>query len=175
MRRVVISAGFMSVWMLYAAGLCCGASTGGLSAAKERVRNKIEFMRAEIAYLEGEHAPQEKKWRKYKRDVDSLVRVCERTMSSWEGDEQGALERLQEMERDLERLNARIPLRLPSGPKGAGRFGAYYQTLKFSLAWDKFWKISRHADVVVRFDEFDHRFVFWRGTSYIPHWATYDG
>ena len=66
-------------------------------------------------------------------------------------------------------------IRLPSGPAGPAHFGAYYVTLKYSPAWDKLWKVSNHADVVVRFDDFDHRFVFWRGTSYIPCWATYDG
>jgi hypothetical protein len=84
-------------------------------------------------------------------------------------------EKLPAVENKSDALSTRQPLRLPSGPKGAGRFGAYYETLKYSPTWDKLWKVSRHADVVVRFNEFDHRFVFWRGTSYIPHWATYDG
>jgi|GEM_PF-298874 len=66
-------------------------------------------------------------------------------------------------------------VRLPSGPPGPGRFGAYYETLKYEPSWDSLWKVADHADVVVRFDDFDHRFVFWRGTSYIPCWATYDG
>jgi len=77
--------------------------------------------------------------------------------------------------RQLDTLNRKIPLRLPSGPKGMTRFGAYYTTLKYDYGWDKLWPIADDADVVVRFDEFDHRFVFWRGTSYIPCWATYDG
>ncbi|HUT30485.1 MAG TPA: LamG-like jellyroll fold domain-containing protein [Sedimentisphaerales bacterium] len=72
-------------------------------------------------------------------------------------------------------LSEQTRLRLPSGPKGVGRFGAYYETLKYEPGWDSLWKIADDADVVVRFDEFDHRFVFWRGTSYIPCWATYDG
>jgi hypothetical protein len=132
-------------------------------------------MQAEIAYLDGEHTLQDERWLGYRRDVDSLVEACERTMSTLADGDQRSLAKLLEMERGLEELSARIPLRLPSGPKGTGRFGAYYQTLRYSLAWDRLWKISRHADVVVSFDEFDHRFVFWRGTSYIPCWATYDG
>ena len=72
-------------------------------------------------------------------------------------------------------IGAEKSLRLPSGPKGPGRFGAYYARLKYSPEWDKLWRVSDHPDVVVRFDDYDHRFVFWRGTSYIPHWATYDG
>ena len=65
--------------------------------------------------------------------------------------------------------------RLPSGPPGPGRFGAIYTTLKYYDAWDAPWRVGDHADVVVRFDESPCRFVFWRGTSYIPHWVTENG
>ncbi len=61
---------------------------------------------------------------------------------------------------------------LPSGPAGPGRFGAYYTRLKYYDAWDALWRIGPHADVVVRFDEAGYRFVFWRGTNYIPCWVT---
>lgn len=64
---------------------------------------------------------------------------------------------------------------LPSGPAGAGKFGAIYTTLKYYDAWDSPWRVGNHADVVVRFDETPCRFVFWRGTSYIPHWVTENG
>jgi hypothetical protein len=86
-------------------------------------------------------------------------------------------QRIADSERKLKakRYTLNAKEKLPSGPKGTGRFGACYKTLKYNLTWDKLWKVSDHADVVVRFDEFDHRFVFWRGTSYIPCWATYDG
>ncbi|MCK4291553.1 MAG: hypothetical protein KAY65_00030 [Planctomycetes bacterium] len=64
---------------------------------------------------------------------------------------------------------------LPAGPPGPGRFAAYYTTLKYYDAWDAPWRVGEHADVVVRFDESACRFVFWRGTSYIPHWVTENG
>jgi hypothetical protein len=64
------------------------------------------------------------------------------------------------------------PPRLPSGIPGPGRFGAYYTKLKYSPEWDKPWRVGEHPDVVVRFDDGGHRFVFWRGTSYIPCWVT---
>ncbi|OVE74752.1 hypothetical protein BVX97_06515 [bacterium E08(2017)] len=67
---------------------------------------------------------------------------------------------------------AEKPNQLPSGPKGPGRFGAYYTTLKYDEAWDKPWRIGPDADVIVRFDNAAHKFVFWRGTSYIPCWVT---
>ena len=64
---------------------------------------------------------------------------------------------------------------LPSGPKGPGRFGAYYTTLAYAEEWDAPWRVGEHADVVVRFEDGGHRLVFWRGTSYIPCWVTENG
>jgi hypothetical protein len=65
--------------------------------------------------------------------------------------------------------------KLPAGPEGPGRFGAYYTKLKFSETWDEPWRVGDHADVVVRFDEAAYKFIFWRGTSYIPFWVTENG
>ncbi len=54
-------------------------------------------------------------------------------------------------------------------------FGAVYANLKFYESWDNFWRVSGLPDVVISFDQFDGHFVFWRGTSYIPHWVTENG
>jgi len=70
------------------------------------------------------------------------------------------------------------PLRppvLPAGPKGPGRFGAYYTRLRYAEEWENPWRVGEAADVVVRFDETPNRLVFWRGTSYIPAWVTENG
>jgi len=70
------------------------------------------------------------------------------------------------------------PLRppvLPAGPKGPGRFGAYYARLRYAEEWENPWRVGDAADVVVRFDETANRLVFWRGTSYIPAWVTENG
>lgn len=64
---------------------------------------------------------------------------------------------------------------MPSGPGGAGKFGASYATLKYDEAWDAPWRVGDHADVLVQFDNGGHKFVFWRGTSYIPCWVTDTG
>jgi hypothetical protein len=64
---------------------------------------------------------------------------------------------------------------LPLSGAKPGKFGAVYTTLKFYEAWDKPWPVSNQADVVVNFDDNAHKFVFWRGTSYIPHWVTENG
>ncbi len=67
------------------------------------------------------------------------------------------------------------PRVLPTGPPGPGPFGAFYTRLKFYPQWDATWRVSDVADVVVRFDSLPIRFVFWRGTSYVPHWVTENG
>jgi len=64
---------------------------------------------------------------------------------------------------------------LPSGPAGAGRFGAYYATLKFEDVWDRPRRIGPESDVVVRFDQSPIRLVFWQGTNYVPAWVTENG
>jgi len=56
---------------------------------------------------------------------------------------------------------------LPAG-KNTGKFGAYYDHLKFYDVWDNLWRFSEHPDVVVEFDALPSIFVFWRGVGYIP-------
>ena len=56
---------------------------------------------------------------------------------------------------------------LPSG-KEKNHFGGYYTHMDFYDVWDNQWRFSDHPDVVVEFDENPSKFVFWRGTCYIP-------
>jgi len=65
--------------------------------------------------------------------------------------------------------------KLPSGPPGAGPFGAYYTTLKFDELWDAPRRVGHDSDVVVRFDDAPIRFVSWQGTNYIPAWVSENG
>ncbi|MHC4865700.1 MAG: Calx-beta domain-containing protein, partial [Planctomycetota bacterium] len=60
---------------------------------------------------------------------------------------------------------------LPLGSSEPGPFGAYYANLQFNDKFDPSYRVGDHADVVVQFDDSTHRFVFWRGTNYQPHWA----
>jgi len=64
---------------------------------------------------------------------------------------------------------------MPSGPKGPGRFGAYYCKLKYAEEWDDLWRVGPYADVLVRFDESPVKVVFWRGTNYGPGWVAENG
>ncbi|MBV5315126.1 MAG: LamG domain-containing protein [Prolixibacteraceae bacterium] len=58
--------------------------------------------------------------------------------------------------------------KMPSGDGKTGTFGAYYCKLKYAPGWDKLWEGSDYPDIVVRFPDSPVRYVFWRGTGYIP-------
>jgi hypothetical protein len=64
---------------------------------------------------------------------------------------------------------------LPAGPMNAKGFGAAYTKLPFSPEWDGLWRVGDHADIVVSFDDRPNRFVFWRGTNYLPSLVTEPG
>jgi hypothetical protein len=64
---------------------------------------------------------------------------------------------------------------LPSGPKDGKRFGAAYTRLKYAPEWDASWRVGDFSDVVITFEDPRANFVFWRGTSYIPHWVSDNG
>ncbi len=54
---------------------------------------------------------------------------------------------------------------MPSGTPD-GTFGARYEKLAYTPAWDNLWRVGDHPDIVVGFDQHPVRMVFWRGTSY---------
>jgi len=58
--------------------------------------------------------------------------------------------------------------KMPSGEGKTGPFGAYYCRLTYAPGWDKLWQGSDYPDIVVRFPDSPIRYVFWRGTGYIP-------
>lgn len=57
---------------------------------------------------------------------------------------------------------------LPAGPAEADQFGAFHTKLECSPEWDGLWRVGDDADIVVAFDDKPCRFVFWRGTNYLP-------
>lgn len=67
------------------------------------------------------------------------------------------------------------PRVFPSGPRGPGRFGAYFARLSYYPEWDALWRVGPDPDVLVRFDSSPVRVVFWRGTQYSPAWVTDNG
>lgn len=69
-------------------------------------------------------------------------------------------------------IEARV---MPSGPKGKGKFGAYYTNLKYYPEWDTLFRVEDHPDIVVQFDNSPIRVVFWRGTRSSPAWVMENG
>lgn len=64
------------------------------------------------------------------------------------------------------------PLELPAGPKESPGFGAQYVKLAYSPEWDGLWRVGNYTDILVTFDHKPWRYVFWRGTRYLPSLVT---
>jgi len=137
-----------------------------------QLRKKMSLLRQEVEYLDDKYSHDDVKWRSYKRRVQALTKRCDDLILKLAQSDTTAEDKLAGISEDLDKLHEQIPLTLPSGPAGPGRFGAYYARLKYSLEWDKPWRVANHPDVVVQFDDGGHKFVFWRGTSYIPCWVS---
>jgi hypothetical protein len=67
------------------------------------------------------------------------------------------------------------PWLLPYGPDVSSGFGAQYTKLGYSPEWDGLWRVGRHSDILVTFDDSPWRYVFWRGTRYMPSLVTGPG
>jgi hypothetical protein len=124
-----------------------------------------------IIYLDDAHKSDDTKWNDYKSKFEVKILEAAALLTNGNGNE----EQLSKVFVELEEIFSNVPLRLPSGFDSKDRFGAYYATLKYDLDWDKHWRIGEYADVVVNFDQAGYKFVFWRGTSYIPCWVTETG
>lgn len=61
---------------------------------------------------------------------------------------------------------------MPVGPQGTGRFSASYCRLGFSEQWDRLWRIGETPDILVRFDLYPVKYMFWHGTNYGGVWIT---
>ncbi len=160
------------------AGECkkeCSLECSATQATK-CVRDKIAFVREEIDYLQDKYPAQnktwDKKWAKYQQETNALIKSSEAELAKLAGSDEATAKKLLAIKKKLDAQHKQLPLPYPSGPAGPGRFGAYYTKLKYSLSWDKPWRVSQHPDVVVRFDDAAYKFVFWRGTIYIPCWVT---
>ena len=69
----------------------------------------------------------------------------------------------------------KTPLRpwpLPAGPERSPGFGAAYTKLDYSPEWDGLWRVGDYADILVTFENKPWRYVFWRGTRYLPSLVT---
>ena len=55
----------------------------------------------------------------------------------------------------------------------AGKFGAYYTKIDSGEEFEMYSRTGPYADIVVEVG--DGKFVFWRGSSYLPYWETQEG
>jgi hypothetical protein len=60
--------------------------------------------------------------------------------------------------------------KVPTGPAGPGKFGAFYTRLKYDIDYDRPRPFGPQQDVVVRFDEHAFKLVFWNGINNYPVW-----
>jgi len=135
------------------------------------VHDKSNLMVEEINYLQELHSKDDSEWNRYKQSVAEVSGSSKKLLSKIDEGDESALMTLSEQLNELENVHGTIPHEMPSGPAGPVRFGAIYKKLKYTLEWDKPWRVGEDTDVVVQFDDDSHRLVFWRGTSYIPCWV----
>ncbi len=57
---------------------------------------------------------------------------------------------------------------MPSANIQEGPFGAYYTRLRYTEGWESLWKTGDYPDIVIRFPDIPIKYIFWRGTGYIP-------
>jgi len=66
-----------------------------------------------------------------------------------------------------------IAILITSVPALAGTFGAYYTKIDSGQAFENYSRTGPYADIVIEVG--DSKFVFWRGSSYLPYWETKEG
>lgn len=61
---------------------------------------------------------------------------------------------------------------LPGEVGMSDTFGAYYKKLNFHELWDKMFRVTDDADIVIKFKGLPTSVVYWRGTNYSANWVT---
>jgi len=136
------------------------------------VKGRVDLMLEELDYLQELHTADDTKWNEYKKAVRDVTARSKKTLNAVASGDEAAVGELQSEMDALMNVHGNLPHKLPSGVDGPARFGAVYSKLKYTLEWDRRWRVSEDADVVVQFNEGPYKFVFWRGCSYIPCWVT---
>lgn len=111
------------------------------------------------AYTERKTSTMEKTWMRYNGLIGKLE-IIGRALSAEEVRYSSAHEMSAVEAMDYPRFPG---LDIPAGP-----FGAFYTRLKYTSGWEKLWRVGDYPDVVVRFPDSPIKYVFWRGTGYIP-------
>ncbi|MHC4069075.1 MAG: LamG domain-containing protein [Planctomycetota bacterium] len=66
-----------------------------------------------------------------------------------------------------------IMILITSVPALAGTFRAYYTKIDSGQVFENYSRTGPYADIVIEVG--DGKFVFWRGSSYLPYWETKEG
>jgi hypothetical protein len=141
-----------------------------------RMQDKCTLMVDELDYLQELHSADDQRWNTYRAAVEEFAGECTPVLAGIVAGDEAAMDKLTLIEEKQADVHGNLPHRLPFGPPGPGRFGAVYAKLKYTLGWDRVWRVGKDADVVVQFEDGPYKFVFWRGCSYIPAWASaYEG
>ena len=57
----------------------------------------------------------------------------------------------------------------------SNNFGAYYTHIVTSDEFEKYSRTGDYADIIVDLGKENGKFIFWRGSSYLPYWETVKG
>ncbi len=129
----------------------------------------------QLEYIASNYREDNERWRDYKHKFQMSMDELAVHLNNYLTDKDAIYQDLKSDFIKLNKICEVMPLRLPSTPIQPGRFGAYYTNLKYYPDWDKKWRVGSDPDVVIQFPDDIHKFVFWRGTNYIPHWVTEKG
>ncbi len=139
-----------------------------------RLLYQIDHFCKKMDYVQVNYPDDHQGWQAFKTSMNNLIKQSSKAIDDFlAGNSTENL--LQEQLEKTIVTGLQIPVRLPSTPLTPGRFGGYYTDLKYYPEWDNWWRIGDHPDLVIVFPEDTHKFVFWRGTNYIPHWVTEKG
>lgn len=111
-------------------------------------------------YTEGPSSKTVKSWMRFSGLIDEL------RISSDIPDEKQLAKEIQKAGKAGEQA---LPIpQMPSADIPQGPFGAYYTRLRYTDGWEALWKTGEYPDIVVRFPDSPVKYIFWRGTGYIP-------
>jgi hypothetical protein len=54
-------------------------------------------------------------------------------------------------------------------------FGAYYSKVITGEDWETYDRTGDYADIIVDYGKQNGKFIFWRGSSYLPYWEPANG
>ncbi|MEY8552009.1 LamG-like jellyroll fold domain-containing protein [Bacteroides uniformis] len=111
------------------------------------------------AYTERKTSTMEKTWMRYKGLMEEL-KIIGKALSIDEINDSAS--------RQMKKIEMMDFPQFPGADIPTGAFGAFYTRLRYTSDWEKLWRVGDYSDVVVRFPNNPIKYIFWRGTGYIP-------